>query len=738
MLINDKTNISIKELREISIKYLRDANLLSVQACEGCWSVGLSSLKDIVEYFQQYKSFQYIIQLDRNSSQELEKLCKNIISKTQYEESGTNQEEPEAYIQNNLLEGIKKGTVQAVDFFNHINPEQKKIVIGCYDSLMSNYSVRTSNRLKEIGCENFITKYLFACDATLLDIKNLGQKTQKEVIKFKHKFTKEISIILSMGKTELEISTLLQDYGAIIKDNSLYSFYNKHKYLPIFWLLEQEYKLMRSERDMNIFINSYPVFNNHKILTHTELAKKYNISNERIRQIKNNIYEKKITFKEDITKNPKRWQYYKSHLADKKIIWSNGDIISRLLEKERCNFSNSFTFLILSELCKDTHEQFGETWGKCALIHKSYTKVFDFKKLFEELNTLIPNNDSEHIINLDNYVLNSPHWIDFKFKKKNDVVLIVKDILLFEFGLLPQKDGSIKVPANKDKDPSKVVYEILKQSNKPMHLNDIFDDFKQILPNHHYQHPSQLRPIIYKHDKITHIGRKSVYTLVEWEHIKSGTIRDCISDFLETKDLPQSIEMITQYVLQYFPTTNAKNIRSTMCSAPKGQYVRFVYNGGEFFGLKGKKYSPHFVVKANKRNTFEQRLLDFETFVITNNHFPFLQSENTEETSLYRWWNRIISGKQQLSERQIKEVLRIRKEYAKYSMVCRNTFRNALIWHHECNEYKFFLHMNNRHPKPFGEERALYQWLRRVQYAFEKNILNAEQRIEYIELTKLM
>ncbi len=742
----DKTHtISIKELHEISIIELRDSKQLSVRASNGCLYGGLHTLYDIVQYYQTHNSFLDIRNVGRNSSLELEEFCNKIISLIDYdvvqvesdagiddliEEQNTISDETKEFIKNNLLITIEEGLVKAVDFFNYVDIEKKELLIDSYNALLLKHSVRTANRLKEVGCENFIVKYLFGHDDALLDIKHLGKKSQTEAINFKNEFKEEIARVLSMTKMDLEIEKFLKDNNEIFKDDFIYDFYIENKYLPMFWRLEKEYSLERNERDMDIFLNSYPVFNNNVTMTLNELAVKHNITRERVRQIRNKILEKKIG---DVLKNIKEWEFYISYLKDEKIIWSNGVIISKLLEKENCNLSTSFAFILLSELCKETYTLFEEQWSKPMLIHKAYADFFDFDKLLEDLDTIISNNDSEFFLNLDDYVLYSSHWLDFKTDKKNDVVLIVKEILLFEFGLLPEAEGRIKIPANKEKKPHGVVYEILKHHDKPMHINEIFNHFKQILPSHHYKQPSQLRPILQQHDKISYRSRKSVYMLAEWKHIKPGTIRNCITEFLEIEELPQSVSTITEHVLQYFPKTNASSVRTTMRNAPHGQYV--FYNN-DLFGLKGKSYPSHYIVsvpKQNKRTTFEQRLLDLEKFVISNKHFPFSTSDKENEVSLYRWWSRIISGKQQLSESQKNEAKRVREEYSEY-----NIDRNTFFWYQDYNKCKSFLLVNKRQPKSTGKEKALYGWLRRVKDDFENNNLNEDQRIKYIELTKLM
>lgn len=755
MLILEKHTILVDELHTISIDELRESKQLSVRASNCCYNGRLFTLFEIIQYYQKHNSFLNIRNTGRKSSQELEEFCKKIIPTIDYnsfqtedgiednaleeEQEAINQNAIKEYIQNNLIKAIEEKTVNPSDFFNYVSSDKINFIKNQYISLLPKYSIRVVNRLREVGYQEFVEKYLFNYDEALLDLKHIGRKSYAELIDFKEKFKNEVFKTSEMSKDDYEIEIFLKEHSEIVKDEFIYNFYFENKYIPMFLILEKEYISKKEHKDFDIFLCSYPIFNNIEILSLEKIGKKHNITRERARQIRNLIFEKKINLKEDINKKLKNWDYYKTYLENEKIIWSDDYTILELVKKENCSLSIPFVFFLLAEVCKVSHSFFGDffskekKWNNCVLIHKAYTDIYDFDKLYDDFDALISNNDTEFLLDIENYILNSLYWIDFKVDKINDIILITRDILLFEFGLYSEEDGRIEVPANKEKNPTDVVYEILKQHNKPMHLDEIFSNFKQIMPSHHYEQPSQLRAILQKHDKISYRNRKSVYTLIEWKHIKSGTIRDCIKEFLAMKEHPQTAENITKYVLKYFPNTNISSVRTSMFIASDGQ---FVYYNNKFFGLKGKKYPSQFTVtEPNQfiRKTFEQRLLDLERFIIDNEHFPFSTSKDSEEASLNRWWNRIISGVQDISDSQQKEVLRIKEQYKLFD-VDSDTYN----WNQNCNKCKNFLKDNNRQPQSVGVEKTFYGWLRRAKDDFLNNRLNDDQRIKYIEIVKLM
>lgn len=670
-----------EDLKYITTEHLRDTDQISVRAANCCKSVGLNTFYKILLYFEENGSFfnNKIRNAGRKTCEELDKLCLEIIPNIKKEKSVTLKEIAE------VSEVIKSLTDQEREL--------------------------------------------------LLSLANLITDTE-EIIKEKmHQFSKYCGDNLSFAV----------------------SFYNKNGHLPMFWILEQ-YLIKDKNRDIEILKKSFNIFKDSTKLSLEEIAVQFSITRERARQIRNEIFSQTFEIT-DNTDHSQRNNLIKYHqLLQNKEDWiytlefiktnlnPESFEIQERLKKEQCNLSFEFALQIMAYLFRDTFSLFGgfkisnkdRIWRNTFLIRKEYVDIFDFDKVKEEFSHKLAENTTDYLLDIDNYITNSQCWKQFNFGKADEITNIVKDILLYEYGLYSEDiDGyQIKIPANKERCSLDVVYEILQTKGEPMYLGDIFAGFKKIMPEHKYtleNNADRLRPFLQRHNDITYRKRSSIYLLKEWGHIKSGTIRDAIIEFLSSKDLPQAADDITEYIIQYFPETNIASIRTSMFNDTRNRFSFFQNN---YFGLTNKEYPPQYEQierQAGQRQSFEQRLTALEKFIVAYKHFPFSSSKDKNEESLYRWWSRVLNGKQKIDVIQQEHVDRIVANYADLE-----TDKASYEWNLNYNKFKLFLLENKRVPSAKDDEKFLYGWLRRVKDDFSNCRLSEEQRKKYIELAKLI
>lgn len=752
-----------EDLKNITINDLLVGNEISIRTGNCCFNAKFNSLFDIIEYYEKGNSFFNIRKAGRQTCLELQDLCSKYISQigelievteilSEEEKLQKRQNEIKELIETDFIYAIENKLIDLKDFISYLTINQKAILEEKYNKHLTNYSIRTVNRLQSIGFEAFVTLYLFQNDKELLKVKNLGKKSLEEAVDLKNKMKKEFSHIINLPEEDLTQLELVHQKGEIMLNDFVFDFYKQNNHLPMFWILEQ-YIINDSSRKIDILTSTFNIIQNWPVLSLEKIAEKYNITRERVRQIRCDTFRKTFEITDEIIEygknsdlikynqllqNKNDWAYILEFLNEKKLNQESFEI-QECLKKEQCNFSFEFALQIIAYLFRDIFSLFGgieisnkdRIWENTFLIRKEFTCIFDFENFIGEFKNHIAGNETEYDLNIEDYLTNSACWTSvIDLNKFDDIVCIAKDILLYEFCLYSNIDGLITIPATKERNLFDVIYEILQKNGNPMHLDEIFIEFKKILSEHKYTEASQLRSWLQRHEAISFRNRKSVYTLKEWKHIKSGTIRDTIVEFLSKNDSPQTAECITEYVLQYFPKTNTASVRTTMLNDTQ---KRFSFYGDNLFGLVSKEYPVEYeliTLQEGQRKAFEQRLYDLEKFLSEYDHFPFSSSDNEEETSLYRWW-RLQNQDPKLSDRQKADINRIKNQYADYE-----TDKTIYEWFCHLNDLKLFLLENRRLPSARGSEKFLYGWLRRAKDDFNNQRLNEKQRRKYAELFK--
>ena len=667
-----------EDLKYITIEHLRDTNQISVRTANCCISIGLNTLYEIVSCFEDIGSFlkKKMKNAGHKTCEELDKLCANIIPQIEKEKQYAEIKE--------VAEIISEQTEQG-----------REILL-----LIANLIIEAEDIIKE-------KKRIFEKDCT-------------------------------------------NDFSFAVE------FYTRNGHFPMFWILEQQL-VVNKNRSIEILIDAFPVFQNYQPQTLDKIAIKHNLTRERVRQVRNDAFRRTFEITDEVVEYKRDrdlikyaellqkrddWEYVIDFLKNERGVSHNDSVIQSLLDKEQCNLSPQFVLQVVVNIYKDKYYLIGgfevseknKTWENTFLIKKELIDAFDFTRLKGEFELLLMNNTSDYFLDISNHIEDSQCWIKFDFNKIDSIVSTSKNILLHELGLSTEDlDGYLKIPANKERNPIAVLYDILREKGEPMPIEDIFIEFKKVFPFHKYTEANQLRPYLYKNEAITHRNRSSIYTLKEWKHIKTGTIRDAIVEFLINNDFPQTVEDITQEILQHFPDTNLASVKATMFSDPK---KRFSFFGDNLFGLRNKQYPSEYEEieqQEKQRKSTEQRLTNLEKFLVENEHFPFSSSKDKEEESLNRWWSRIIKDLQPLNEKQQFEVNRIKKQYADLE-----SNKATYEWYLNCNKVKLFFLENRRYPFTTGAEKHLSDWFKKACENFEKSELCEKQRQKFIELTVLI
>jgi len=452
-----------EELKYITTEHLRDTKQISVRAANCCASIGLKTLYNIILYFENNGTFfkKRIRRAGRTTCEELDKFCVSVIPKIE----------------------IKKRDVKIKKVFeviNELTEQEREILLS-----LTNLIGETENIIKE-----------------------------KEKIFSKH---------------------CKYDFSFAI------DFYLSNGHFPMFWILEQHIINNRS-RELDIFTHSFNIIQNRQLLSKREIAEKYDLTSERVRQICYKTFRKTFEITDDIIEyktndellelipvlqSKNDWAYTLEFFRDTHFVNQKKSEIQEYLKKEQCNLSVEFVLQIIAYLFHDTFSLFGgieisnrnRIWKNTFLIKKEFTDIFNFEKFKIEFANHIANNKKEYDLIIDEFLSNSACWTSIiDLSKLDSIISIVKDILLYEFYLYSNPDGLITVNTTRQRKALYVVYEILKTKGEPMHIDDIFAEFKKILPEHKYTKVVQLRKYLQRLKSILYKTRSGIYTLKEWEH----------------------------------------------------------------------------------------------------------------------------------------------------------------------------------------------------------------------------
>lgn len=340
-----------------------------------------------------------------------------------------------------------------------------------------------------------------------------------------------------------------------------------------------------------------------------------------------------------------------------------------------------------------------EVDGHSILINNKYHEL-KFTDCIDTLFSIIDGKyPTDTFVPLETILFTVPN--QYKSSTKELITHIASDI----FKVHITEDGRLFLPQNYIDIPEEL-YDILSKKGEPMHVEDIFKEFKMRYPDHKYSDASQIKSFLYKHKHIKAIGKTSCYALDYWEGIYFGSIRDLLIDLLEGSSLPLHIDNLYDGVTEHYPNTTKASIAATMEDEDLQRFVEFE---GNYFGLTSKDYPAEYVVASSvQRYRFEVRFEMLKNFIEMYHRFPSYNGSE-EEASLMRWLYNATNDVLVLTEEQKLLLDATMKQY------------DELGYPRSATEYEFLTkcldvkdYIRQHHTLPTNKEAPeLYAWLRR-------------------------
>lgn len=627
--------------------------------------------------------------------------------------------------------------------------DKYQLILVKYSELLktSFLSVRAKNGINNYAGD-FIEDFVHS-RKNAKDLRNIGRKSVEEINRFVEELRSYIDEVIEhdFSEEEKELLLLKSKYGSFM-DGYACRVYSDKKQLPMFHIVEN---ILESEQkyDNKIQFLNYlmPMVKGEESLTIEQIAENQNLTRERVRQIcamgidylygemvvnkSDNIdFSKIVSFSED-------WSYVKDRLECEDVIKTNS--VEVLMEQEDCNLTFSIGLLTIFRIFNgeysvvgnkpyDTTTRSKSLWNNCFLVKKELVEAFDFDDMRCTLDFYFSEHDAEEMIcqTAEELVLDlfMSSWKSFDGSKVEAVSNVVTEILMQEYELIPDEEFRFLLQGKKVVTATDILYRALSENNQPMSIDELYA-ILQDKSSCNYKSPASIKGIVNSDVRLCMVGVDNLVALTEWEHIKLGSIREVIVQYLEQFDEPKPVHDIVGYVLRYRDTTE-NSIRSTMYS---GSQFRQFDNG--YFGLADKSYPDEHLYAQSLE--FKERVKEMECFLMQTKHFPFSSSEDNSEINLRQWWLRNKSS-DSLNDVQQNEIKRIQDTYWYLP-----TDKREVRWFSSFNQYREFVQEHDRRPSCYIErEKFLAEWFAKTQKEFVDGELSENEEKVYLHLCKIL
>lgn len=716
---------------------------ISVRSYNVCRYNELDTLKEIIKFYRENKSFNKLRNCGKKSNEELTALYykyKNI-------DFGLD-EIYSAKIENKFKKIISE-----------LSRNQREVINSFIQINTNSLSIRSQNAIKaflenNLKIKNFGDKILFEDGFEIKDLRNVGDRSVSELEAY---INIVVDFIIVVSENE--------------NDKSLISLKNKFLIQKTFSLPFIPYEILESESifqlinflitqnalyDINqtkILIKAFKIHQNSPVLSLDDIALEVNLTRERVRQVRKIISEElfnKLLFVQNFNDN--LLQKYNIDNTQSYIEISDSQL-QRINNQNETNFTKEFITYLIFTYWSSQYELIGNyedvlqskfftardrhNWNNIYLVKKELVLEFDFISLANDISERLNERNVEtYSFSFKSYLSN--FLINSNFGILNSIMEVAEKIINEEFEIYIDLEDNLNFERNSSKSGFEYSYEALQGLGKPSKVSEITQKIMELYPNYETD-DAKVRTTLKRINGFVPIGRKSIFGLKKWEdeleNFKGGTIRQITEEFLNKFNEPKHISEIAEYVLKFRPKTYERSILDNLKAEESGL---FVFYKDYTVGISYKKYDddlfiPLSILNKSVIKTWEESFLLLTEFVKKENRIPFSSGCPEEEKQLYRWYNiqkvKIENGKLGVAKENF--INSIIKEYD----ISRNRRRSNTDDNYK--ELTQFIFNKKRLPsanKP-GEEK-LYSFFYKQRKLFRAKEMNEKEKLNFIEIAK--
>lgn len=677
---------------------------LSVRAYNYCLSRGISTIKQLLDYYSEHNNS---IPAGQNAGyytiSELARKCKEILESSDLDkasktEFGTISEWHVSVRAYNVLQSYRLITKQSLlQFYYEHGQSIPDNLRNCGRKTIQEIEELCRFLLKSEGSVDVDTSTTQAPTSNTDHISEPPCGTRANINRLRKKFSRLV---------------FLDDTDIVF----LSSFYEEYGHYPLLWLLS---KYIEKDDDVLCFACVYGIDLKKGITTPSELAQERNVTRSRIRMRVSRGLLKLFGSRSDFNNSIKSVdnEYLINCLGQGDFISSTdrNTVISDINKQEGTYFTNEFILKYLSVIFKG-YKTLGEYEGNKArpeiiVLSKNLCSIFNFDAFFNAFDSLIEDATNEFYLNLRELIEDSPCWTDFSIGNVERVLKVAKAYALSRHGLYEEFEKDTLHILPKKYDIAAIVYSVVSEAKAPLTIQDIIRIASEQYPLFPFPEDA-VRTALREDTRIQYKRAGALPTRYLLASSNAPTsIRDAVVKVLSDSETPLLLDDIVSYVLTHFPSSTKNSIRTSLLSDGQGRFIQF--EGGRY-GLASQTYSPVFVpVSESSRLTFSERLILLKKFIDEKHRFPSLDSSDSTEVDFAKWIDR---------NRDRAEVQELINTYA------------LDVWKTQCTLCEYYIVSHKGKLPPKDREPELFKWLFNASMDMREDRLNQEQRRLFLHL----